>query len=79
MKSLTDKKVAALFGITERNMQQTYKNPKPTSTKKEFTAQELEEKALQYKIIRLGATCIEHDVDEELLLSAINFINNIKK
>lgn len=79
IKRLTDKRVAELFGTSDRNLQQTYKNPKPTSTKKEFTKIELEEKSQQYEIIRLGSTCLEHEINEDQLLNAINFIKSVKK
>lgn len=78
IKKLTDKTVSNLFHITERNLQQTYKNPKPTSTRV-LTEEELKEKKEQYQIIRLGATCKEYEISEELLLDTINFIKSIRK
>jgi hypothetical protein len=77
IKKLTDKRVSELFHISDRNLQQTYKNPKPTN-KKVLTKEELKEKDEQYQIIRLGATCKEHNISEEILLNTINLIKSIK-
>lgn len=81
IKKLTDKVVAKKFGISSRNLLQTYKRPKNIETGKRikfWTAEELAIKQEQYKIIRLGATCLHHDVSEDELLEAIEFINKIK-
>ena len=77
-KKITDKEVAKLFHMGERNLQQTYKNPKPTKQKPTISDKELLEKKEQYEILRLGATCKAHNLNEKLLLSAIDFIKNIK-
>lgn len=79
IKKLTDKAISELFHTSERNLQQTYKNPKPTNTKKILTKEEIEEKRDQYQIIRLGATCKEYEISEDLLIKTIDFIKNINK
>lgn len=77
IKKLTDVRVAALNYTSERNLQQTYKNAK-SSKNITYTEETIKMKKQQYDIMRLGATCVEYDIDEELLISAINFIKNIK-
>lgn len=78
IKKLTDVRVAALNYTSERNLQQTYKNAKSSKNIK-YTEEAILMKKQQYNIMRLGATCVEYGIDEELLISAINFIKNIKK
>ncbi|WP_129085792.1 hypothetical protein [Malaciobacter mytili] len=78
-KKLTDKKIADIFNISERNLHQTYKNPKPTTLKKNLTDTEIKKKQEQYMIIRLGSTCLEYDISEEELLITISFLKNIEQ
>ncbi len=78
IKKLTDKRVAVLNHTKERNLQQTYKNPK-SNKNITYSEETIAMKKEQYNIMRLGATCVEYNVNEELLLSAINLIKNINK
>lgn len=78
-KKLTDRRAAELFHVSARNLLQTYKNPRPTKQKKEYTDEELHEKMEQYEIIRLGATCKEYRVDEATLLKIVAFIESVAK
>lgn len=79
LKKLTDKQVAENFYTTERNLQQTYKNPKPTKQKMIITDTKLQQKQEQYEIIRLGSTCKEYKISEELLIKIIDFVVSIRE
>lgn len=65
MKKMTDKRVAELFCTSIRNLQQTYKNPRPTKSKPVHSDKELADKAQQYRLLRLGAFCLEHSISED--------------
>lgn len=75
---LTEKRVCELFHIIERNMQQTYKNPKPTKVKPVISEKERAKKNDQYQIIRLGATCKHYGITEEKLLKLIDLVQTIE-
>lgn len=77
VKKLTEDQIAKLYHTSLRNLHQTYKNPRPVKDQM-LSDEEINIKKQQYEILRLGATCVEYDIDENLLLSAINFIKNIK-
>lgn len=77
VKKLTEDKIAQHYHTSLRNLHQTYKNPRPIK-EQVLSEEEINIKKQQYEILRLGATCVEYDIDENLLLSAINFIKNIK-
>ncbi|HHB51449.1 MAG TPA: hypothetical protein ENK75_00150 [Saprospiraceae bacterium] len=78
IKRLTDKQVSDQFHTSERNLQQTYKNPKPTKQKKVLSEKEIAEKREQYEVLRLGSTCKAYKISEEQLLKAIDFIKSVK-
>ena len=77
VKKLTEEQIAKLYHTSLRNLHQTYKNPRPIKDLV-LSEEEINIKKQQYEILRLGATCVEYGIDENLLLSAINFIKNIK-
>ena len=79
IKKLTDKQVAEHFKMGDRNLQQTYKNPKPTKQKEVLTPEEVQDKKEQYEVLRLGATCKEYGLSEEQLIKAIDFAKSLEK
>ena len=77
VKKLTEDQMAKLYHTSLSNLHQTYKSPRPVKDQI-LSDEEINTKKQQYNILRLGATCVEYDIDETILLSVINFIKNIK-